>query len=110
MGEPDMADSPVNYQPGERAGHSGLALGFQTMQDCIAQKSELLDLQAKQNELRLEELRTPIFGWMGWVKTEELNAQYREVLVRYPSTVGVCSGRSTEGIYSVSCEASAISG
>ena len=40
MGKPDITDNPVNYLPGERAGHGGLALGLRTMQDCIAQKGE----------------------------------------------------------------------
>ena len=41
MGEPDEANSSVDYLPGGRTGYGRLALGFQTMQDCIAQKGEL---------------------------------------------------------------------
>ncbi len=33
MGESDIADSPADYLPGERAGHGGPALGLQTRQD-----------------------------------------------------------------------------
>jgi hypothetical protein len=38
---------------------------------------------------RVKERRAPNHGWFGWVKTEGLNAQYREVLGRYPSRARV---------------------
>ncbi len=40
MSEPDKADSPVDYLPGELAGYKGSALGLQTMPDGLAQKGE----------------------------------------------------------------------
>ena len=127
MGKTDKGKGPENLFPGER----------------VAQGWATLDKQAKQGEQRLRvrsglrsferltregkaglyakrKVRTPIQGGMGWVKTEGLNAQYREVLGRYPSEWGVrstgsngawnakCCRRSAAGIFSVSCKASAI--
>ena len=52
---------------------------------------ERLTREGKAGLYAKRKVRTPLHGVRGWVKTEGLNAQYREVLGRYPSEAGVRS-------------------
>ncbi len=115
-GEAKQGKASVALFSAERASHGGPTLGHQTRQNCIVQKGEpwpcrrirvssglkvrsglrsferltrdgKAGLYAKQDAKR--KVRTTLYGGMGWVKTEGLNAQTREALGRCPNKAGV---------------------
>ena len=78
--------------------YPSLSLGKLIVQWTISPVNGLaLGLETMQGEQWLKELRTPLHGSRGWVKTDGLNAQYREVLLRrYPSEAGARSVGANE--------------
>ncbi len=97
--------------------YGGSALGLQTRQDGIAQKGgepwpckrsrvssglrvrsglrsfERLTRDGKAGLYAKRKVRTPIHGYMGWVKSEGLNAQYRTIIGPVPKQSRIAQHR-----------------